>query len=103
MQWYIGSIKKGNVDAMKAVGWMHLLGEGIIMDRHKAIQFFQQAAEKKDLGSAHVLQLVGQHSSSSEMELGSAVEQCSQEGAEDRMNDVGCTYRFERSYEEARQ
>ncbi|CEI95357.1 hypothetical protein RMCBS344292_09546 [Rhizopus microsporus] len=103
MQWYIGSIKNGNVDAMKAVGWMYLLGEGVIMNRHKAIQFFQQAAGKKDLNSAHILQLVGQHNNSYDMELGSAVEQCLQDSAEDRMNDIGCTYRFKRNYEEARQ
>ncbi|CEG76870.1 hypothetical protein RMATCC62417_11704 [Rhizopus microsporus] len=59
MQWHIRPIKRDNVDVVKAVGWMHLLGEGVIKNRDKAIQFFQQAAGKKDLDSVYILQLVG--------------------------------------------
>ncbi|PHZ12104.1 uncharacterized protein RHIMIDRAFT_284019, partial [Rhizopus microsporus ATCC 52813] len=79
---------------MKAVGWMHLLGEGVIMNKDKATQFFQQDAGKNGLDSVYILQLVDQHNNSYKMKLGNAVEQYSQDSAEDKMNDIGCTYCF---------
>jgi len=45
-EWLQNAIKAGEVRAMTKLGWLHEIGQGVRVNKRKALELYKEAAEK---------------------------------------------------------